>query len=113
MGDEGKKLEGKEIDLVGWAPPANWAERVLEETVTDGTAITFSDSNFGTISEAYCVKFVEEHVIKSREKFPFTVPDDIPNAAFALACIRHHSPLPSEFWRSVIFPPSTKAPAST
>jgi hypothetical protein len=112
IGDNGETLRGNEIDLVGWAPPAKWAERVLGETVTDGTAITLMDFDSAMLSESSCVRAVEEHVTKSREKFPFKIPDDIPKAALVLGCIRHRSPLPSEFWRSVIFPLEAKPATS-
>jgi hypothetical protein len=103
IGDDGEILEGNEIDLVGWAPPANWAERIFGETVTDGTAITFTALDSDQISEEICAKTIEEHVKQTRGKFPFNIPDDIPKAALVLGCIRHRSPLPSEFWRSAVF----------
>lgn len=112
LGDDGETLGDNKIDIVGWAPPTKWSERVLGETVTDGTAITLMDFDSDMLSEMSWVKAVEEQVTKSREKFPFNIPNDIPKAALILGCIRHRSPLPSEFWRSVIFPLETNPSTS-
>jgi len=94
----------KEIDLIGWSPPDNWAKRILKERVADGIAIT--TGNFERIAKADdpLSKKIEEFVMQSREKFPFKKPSDIPLAVYILACIKHRSPLPPEFWRGIIFP---------
>lgn len=107
IGDDGKQMQRQPLDLVGWAPPENWLKRVLGETVGDGTGITLTAFDSEAISEESSVKAIEEHVTNSRAKFPFSIPDDLPKAALVLACIRHRSPLPSEFWRSVVFPTKT------
>ncbi len=107
IGDDGKQMNQQTIDLVGWAPPDNWLQRILEECVVDGTGITLTAFDTDTVSRESAVKAIEEHVARSRERFPFSVPNDLPKAALVLACIRHHSPLPSEFWRSAVFPTPT------
>jgi hypothetical protein len=113
IGDDGQQMGQQPLDLVGWAPPDDWLNRILGEGVDDGTGITLTgvDSDT-TILEESCAKAIEEHVIKSRTKFPFTLPDDLPKAALVLACIRHRSPLPAEFWRSALFPTQTNPPLS-
>lgn len=114
IGDDGRQMGGAQrLDLIGWAPPANWIERIFEETVTDGTAITIRALDADNLSEADCVNAVQEHVTRSREKFPFQIPDDVPMAALILACIRHRCPLPSEMWRSTIFPAESASAVST
>ncbi len=112
IGDDGKKFDQQQVDLVGWSPPGNWFERILGESVTDGTAITLTAFDSDTISKENCVRAIEDHVTRSRERFPFSLPDDLPKAALVLACIRHRSPLPSEFWRCVVFPRKTYSTTS-
>jgi hypothetical protein len=112
IGDDGKKLAQQPLDLVGWAPPENWSQRILGEGVVDGTGITLTAFDSDVISGERSVRAIEEHVLRSREKFPFSIPDDLPNAALILACIRHRSPLPPEFWRSAIFPVVTTSSAT-
>lgn len=112
IGDDGKQMECQPLDLVGWAPPEDWLKRILGESVVDGIGITLTAFDSDTISEENSVKAVKEHVTKSREKFPFSMPDDLPKAALVLACIRHRSPLPSEFWRCVVFPAGANSPDS-
>ncbi|ULA70126.1 MAG: hypothetical protein LZF62_480327 [Nitrospira sp.] len=112
IGDDGKHLEQQSIDLVGWAPPRNWINRIFGESVSDGTGITLTAFDSDTISTENSVRAIQEHVARSRVKFPFSIPDDLPKAALVLACIRHRSPLPSEFWRSAVFPVETNSTAS-
>lgn len=103
IGDDGNSLSDFEIDLIGWAPPADWREKILNESVTDGIAIT--TNNFHEIPEDTkpLSEKIKEFVKQSREKFPFKIPSDIPHAVFVLACIKHKSPLPPDFWRGTIF----------
>lgn len=105
IGNDGKALSDKVgfLDLIGWIPPDDWGQRILHESVTDGTAITtnnFEDTLEGVNSLSKKIKnFVEQ----SREKFPPKIPVGIPHTVLILACIKHKSPLPSEFWRGSIF----------
>lgn len=105
IGDDGEALSEKVkvLDLIGWIPPDNWGQRILHESVTDGIAIT--THNFeNTLKEANSLsKKIKNFVNQSREKFPPKIPVGIPHAVLILACIKHKSPLPSEFWRGSIF----------
>jgi hypothetical protein len=105
IGDDGEVVSEKvkDLDLIGWIPPDNWGQRILHESVTDGIAIT--THNFDTsLKEANALsKKIKDFVDQSREKFPSIIPLDIPHAVLILACIKHKSPLPSEFWRGSIF----------
>ncbi|MFQ5963733.1 MAG: hypothetical protein ACE5KZ_05560 [Candidatus Scalinduaceae bacterium] len=103
MSDDGKSLADKEIDLIGWSSPDNWGQRILREHVTDGIAITIN--NFETISggNKSLSERIKGFVDRSSEKFPSKIPANIPRAVLILACIKHRSPLPSEFWRGTIF----------
>ncbi|MFA5252046.1 MAG: hypothetical protein WC454_05635 [Phycisphaerae bacterium] len=103
-GDEGKSFEEGEIDLQSWIPPEDWSGRIWERPVWEGIAIT--TGNFEKLSEKETPlserirKFVEE----TRQKHPWKIPDNTPLAVYILACIKHHSPLPPEFWRGTVFP---------
>lgn len=103
IGDDNNPLANFEIDLIGWSPPDDWAKRILKEQVTDGIAIT--TGNFERVAKADdpLSKKIEEFIMQSREKFPFKRPCDIPLTVYILACIKHRSPLPPEFWRGIIF----------
>ena len=113
IGDDGKQMNQQPLDLVGWAPPDNWLQRILGEGVVDGTGITLTTFDSEAISRESAVRAIEDHVTRSRERFPFSLPDDLPKAALVLASIRHRSPLPSEFWRSAVFPKQTNPSPSS
>lgn len=103
IGDDNNPLANFEIDLIGWSPPDDWVKRILKERVTNGIAITIG--NFERVAKADdpLSKKIEEFVMQSREKFPFEKPCDTPLTVYILACIKHRSPLPPEFWRGIIF----------
>ncbi len=108
IGGDKKPISDFEIDLIGWAPPDDWGKKILNESVTDGIAIT--TNNFHEIPEDTkpLSEKIREFVMQSREKFPFKIPNDIPHAVFVLACIKHKSPLPPDFWRGTIFTSENK-----
>ena len=105
-GDDGTSVVDKEINLIGWAPPVDWSERILGERVMDGVAIV--TNNFTTLHEQPkpLWQSISEFVQECRKKFPFDVPTDLPLSGLILACIKHQSPLPAELWRGTIFPNS-------
>ncbi len=102
-GESIKSVEGN-IDLQSWVPPEEWSGRILEETVWDGIAVT--TGNFERISkkEIPLSQRIRQFINESRQKFPWKIPDYMPLAPYILACIKHQSPLPPEFWRGTIFP---------
>jgi hypothetical protein len=116
--EEGKSIksitgEGT-IDLQSWVPPEDWAGRILEGPVWDGIAVT--TGNFERLSEKEIPlsERIKQSVHETRQKYPWKIPDYTPLAVYILACIKHRSPLPPEFWRGTIFPvesnePKTKA----
>ena len=108
IGDDGKHIAEYQIDLVGWIPPEDWGSRILKERVLDGIAITMS--NFESVHQEerpLCEK-IKEYVTQTRLRYPWNKPD-IPLAVLILACIKHRSPLPPEFWRGTIFPADDQA----
>lgn len=108
MDDKGESINSiKEegiIDLQSWAPPENWAERILEEPVWDGIAITTGNFERSREKEIPLPERMKQFVNETRQKYPWKVPDYTPLAVCILACIKHRSPLPPEFWRGTIFP---------
>jgi len=105
-GDDGKSFEEGEIDLQSWVPPEDWAGRILEGPVWDGIAIT--TGNFENLKEKATLlsKRIRQSVNETRQKHSWKIPDRTPLAVCILACIKHHSPLPPEFWRGTVFPVS-------
>lgn len=109
IGDDGSHLCERQIDLMSWAPPDKWAERVLHESVRDGIAITTDSFHTSSSDDKWTdaesiVRQVRLLVDASRQRFPWKLPTDIPQSVYILACIKHKSPLPPEFWRSLVFP---------
>jgi len=110
FGDEGEEKLSDEIDLVGWAPPEDWWERIFKEKVVDGFAITGFNFDQDFLDPAANTTKLNEFVSESRKKHPFTFPENIPWAPVLLGCIKFGSPLPPEFWRSMIFPQDVESP---
>ena len=105
IGDNGQSLAEREVDLQSWVPPDDWPDRILKERVLDGIAIT-TDNFRGRSNEggALCQR-IRHFVIQTRHKHPWKAPPgDVPLSAYILACIKHASPLPPEFWRGTVFP---------
>lgn len=103
IGDDGKSFTENQIDLMGWVPPKDWSERILKERVLDG--ITITTNNFESTSQDVkpLSERIREAVSETRKKYPREMPSNIPKAVLILACIKHRSPLPPEFWRGMIF----------
>ena len=102
IGDDGKPFTEKQIDLMGWVPPKDWSKRILKESVLDGIAIT--TNNFQYQDKKPLSQKIADFILEVRKKYPWQMPTDIPLSVFILACLKHRSPLPPEFWRTLIFP---------
>jgi hypothetical protein len=94
--DEGKQL-GKfpPISLMSWAPPLGWEARILEGAVVDGIAIP---TDFTPDFESEGLKLAEQlasSAYAARQSFPLNLGSRVPCSVFA-------SPIPPEFWRSLI-----------
>jgi hypothetical protein len=103
IGDDGKSIIENQIDLMGWVPPEDWSERILKESVLDGIAITMDNFESITKEKKPLSENITDFVYKVRNKYPREIRSDIPQSVFILACIKHRSPLPPEFWRGTIF----------
>lgn len=99
---DGTQLQLKEsVELMGWAPPEDWHKRILREPVVDGVCLPAQFTNGeGDLAVSVTLRNFIEH---SRKAYPFHLPIGGPGSVLVLACIKHVSPLPSEFWRARIF----------
>jgi hypothetical protein len=95
------------LDLMGWSPPEDWGKKALIKSLADeGESQTLelfdpaSSSDGSTIAE-HVKAFVQQS--RASRKIPF--PESLPISVIALACLKHRSPLPPEFWRLPIFGP--------
>jgi hypothetical protein len=103
IGDDGKSITENQIDLMGWIPPEDWFERILKGSVLDGIAITTGNFESITKEKRTLSENIIDFVDKVRNKYPREIRSDIPKSVYILACIKHRSPLPPEFWRGIIF----------
>jgi hypothetical protein len=100
------------INLMSWIPPEEWGDLVLTQSLSDKgecSAVEIGSSDDTTLPtgpEIACGLTTLVH--ETRSKRAFTWPDELPMAVILLACTKHRSPLPPEFWRSVVFPPTTE-----
>lgn len=106
---DGSSLELKErIEMAGWAPPDNWEDLVmagrLEQAKDRGVALMTSNFTLSpNEAETPLADRVRSYVAQSRQNHPFKLSGKSPLSVLALACIKNESPLPSEFWRRLIF----------
>lgn len=114
--DEGDQINDTEpIDLMLWIPPEDWGEKVLTQSLAhEGECATIRLGRFGnemlTGEEIY--DHIRKIVVETRRKRNFSYPKDIPYAVVLLACIKHRSPLPPEFWRRSVFGDLGQSPES-
>ena len=104
-----KGIDENPIALLGWAPPDDWDKRILYERVVDGTAIPTANFSSDPSDEWSLAKKIRNFVGQCRKKFPSKEVFEVPQAALILACIKHRSPLPPEFWRAIVFDSNEEA----
>jgi hypothetical protein len=97
------------VELAGWAPPKDWVDLVMGDGLmrAEERGVALMTHNFVQRSRRTATPLAEriEHFVQqSREKHRFDISSRIPFSILALACIKTRSPLPSEFWRRMIFP---------
>lgn len=93
----------EKIDLVSWYPDKTWQDNIFVKQVVSGTGV--STSNFSDFNNQNDKD--KQNAIKSFMKEMRTRDININDlnrliAAYVLACIKYHSPLPAEFWRIFI-----------
>lgn len=107
IGDDGKKIADYPLDLLSWVPPQDWSTRILKGSVYDGIGITTHNfSNLGDNQSKLADK-IQDFVRQVRTRYPWRLDTSIPQSILILACLKYLSPLPPEFWRSIIFPYAT------
>jgi hypothetical protein len=100
------------IDLMAWIPPTDWGERVLTQSLQEEgecTAIYFAgfDGTEPATGDEIADRLATL-IAETRKKREFRYADGLPMALVVLACSKHHSPLPPEFWRAVVFSNKTE-----
>ncbi len=103
--DNDENKDSTKINLLGWVPPENWSEKILNGRVYEGISVSTHNFNNIEAKEKNLMQNIEEFVKNTREKDCFTVNLAIPSSIYILACIKNKSPLPSEFWRAQIWGP--------
>ena len=98
------------IDLMSWIPPADWGDRVLTQSLQqegECTVIQFAGFDGKEPSTgSQIADILTTLVAETRKKREFRHADGVPIAVVVLACSKHRTPLPPEFWRAVVFPPT-------
>ncbi|HTJ77841.1 MAG TPA: hypothetical protein VL357_02500 [Rariglobus sp.] len=106
---EGQPLGFAEsVELAGWAPSKDWEDLVMADGLVraDERGVALMTHNFQQRSRRTTEPLsarIEHFVQQSRQQHPFDVSSRIPFSILALACIKTRSPLPSEYWRQLIF----------
>lgn len=108
---EGESFEYQEkIELTGWAPPKDWEKMTLagELDSAPNRGVALTTGNFerypGEPTEPIA-KRVEEFIAQTRQRYPLQRETSLPLSVLFLACIKHRTPVPAEFWRAQIFGP--------
>jgi hypothetical protein len=100
-GERGKLPFKEQVHLMGWIPPADWRDRILAGRVDEGVSLPayFSLDADETAFPAALRRFIEN----SRKESSQVLLPATPPSALVLACQKHVSALPSEFWRGPLF----------
>jgi hypothetical protein len=106
--DDGHQVHDcKPIDLMCWLPPNDWEDKVLVKSLASEGECVLLDLTGAAPSEPPTGAEIAERlaftVAETRRKRPFTFRGDLPAAVVFLACLKHRTPLPPEFWRLPIF----------
>jgi hypothetical protein len=103
---EGQPLgDAQPIDLIGWAPPEDWGQRVLIQCLADhGESQSLETLGPNAVRDGATIAgHLEDFVRKSRPSRKTPFPERLPVSVIVLACLKHRSPLPPELWRLSIF----------
>lgn len=93
----------EKIDLVSWYPDKTWQDNIFKKQSVNGTGVSTSNfSDFDNLNKGNKQNIIKSF-IKEMRKRDINIQDlNRPTAAYILACIKYHSPLPPEFWRIFI-----------
>lgn len=99
------------IDLMGWGPPSDWADRILSKSLADeGESETIEIFPPTAEADGTSVAMrIKGFVAQSRAAQKFEFSEHLPVSIMILACLKHCSPLPPELWRASIFEVSEEA----
>lgn len=97
--------DSQPIDLQGWVPPQDWAQKVLVQSLADvGVSQSVETFDPDAVRDAASIaSHLENFIRKSRAARETSFPKELPKSVIVLACLKHRSPLPAELWRPDIF----------
>lgn len=105
--DCAQRMQGCEpINLLLWIPPLDWADRVLMKSLAnegDCVVVDIEDKPWSHEKSLDLPDRIDRFVKESRSQREFHFPEYFPVSVIVLACLKHGSPLPPEYWRVQIF----------
>lgn len=104
-GDGEQMAKAQPLDLLGWVPPEDWADKILIKSLADeGESQTLETISEQPVADGSGIAaHLEEFVRQSRLVQQPIFPTDLPVAVVLLACLKLRSPIPPELWRMSIF----------
>lgn len=104
-GDGEQMPKVQPLDLLGWIPPEDWADKILIKSLADeGECQTLETIGEQPVADGSGIAaHLEDFVRQSRAVQQPKFPTDLPVAVVILACLKHRSPIPPELWRISIF----------
>lgn len=103
----GKQLENyPPLELMGWTPPNGWVGQVLVKSLaSEGECQSIGVLEIDTDADSSVIADeINTFIAEIRSSRPTELPAELPASVIILACLKHRSPLPPEFWRGSIFP---------
>jgi hypothetical protein len=114
--DCGEQMQNcQPIDLMIWLPPADWGDRVLTQSLaSEGECVTIRLGSLGGKEPSTGSEIVDAltNFVAETRRRESKAPTGVPAAAVLLACVKHRSPLPPEFWRRLVFTAPAGTPAT-
>jgi hypothetical protein len=107
--DCGERMEGcQPIDLMLCVPPIDWGERILSNSLSDESEciiVGLEGAPHADVQPLSLADRISRFAQVSRTERPFQLPEGLPMSIVVLACLKHGTPLPPEFWRMSVFGP--------
>jgi hypothetical protein len=88
---------------MAWIQPEDWEQRILFEPVTDGIAIITNNFESNDNKNIPLSSKIQEFIKNTNEMSTHKISTGIPASVYIMACLKHNSPLPPEFWRNTLF----------
>jgi hypothetical protein len=104
-GAGGKFAFKEHVELMGWIPPEDWAEKILKAAVMDGVSVPAHFT--GGEGASSLPRAIRRFIDNTRKPLTLSKVPRVPTSVLVLACLKFGSPLPSEFWRVQLFASKT------